>query len=130
MLCFCLGSHFCDAFALSQNKEISDKLSINGGIITSSPLIDVQLRQLYITTLAGHVIAINCVSDHKLRVMEDHWCNVSVLCLITHNNFWCEHFVYRIIKKLCGGTSFPSQRSVQPLCCMTTPSLQAVLMGS
>ena len=76
MLCFCLDSHFCDAFALSQNKEISDKLSINGGIITSSPLIDVQLRQLYITTLAGHVIAINCVSDHKLRVMEDHWGNV------------------------------------------------------
>ena len=31
----------------------------------SSPLIDVHQRQLYVTTLAGHVIAINCVSDYK-----------------------------------------------------------------
>lgn len=34
----------------------------------SSPLIDVQQRQLYVTTLAGHVVAINCVSNYNSYV--------------------------------------------------------------
>ena len=52
-------------FTQSQEKQIVYKLSINGGIIMSSPMIDVQQRQIYVTTLAGHVVAINCVSIYN-----------------------------------------------------------------
>lgn len=55
-------------FVLSQNKQIVHNLLINGGIIMSSPLIDVERRQLYVTTLAGHVVAINCVSMYFIHM--------------------------------------------------------------
>jgi len=45
-----------------QHKQVIHKVQIDGGIVMSSPLIDENLRQLYIATLAGSVAAINCVS--------------------------------------------------------------------
>ena len=40
----------------------------------SSPLIDVQRRQLYVSTLAGHVVAINCVSILSRMA----WCGITL----------------------------------------------------
>ena len=49
-----------------QHKKVVHKVLIDGGIVMSSPLIDNELRQLYIATLAGSVAAINCVSENSL----------------------------------------------------------------
>lgn len=57
----CLSVSVVFMYFSTQHKQVVHKVLIDGGIVMSSPLIDNELRQLYIATLAGSIVAINCV---------------------------------------------------------------------